>query len=56
MREDGVAAERMLGVLDPERVEHPDRLGRDLGPDPVAREHRDVGHGHRPALGAVRPL
>ena len=44
LREDRVAAERVLGVGDPERVEHADRLGGDLGPDPVAREDGDVGH------------
>ena len=37
LREDRVAAERMLGMLDSECVEHPDRLGHDLGPDAVAR-------------------
>ena len=42
--EDRVAAERVLGVLDPERVEHADRLVRDLGADPVARQDRDVRH------------
>ena len=44
LREDGVAAERMGGVRDPERVEHPYRLRRDLRPDPVARKHGDDGH------------
>ena len=42
--EDRVAAEGMLGVRDPERVEHADGLGGDLGPDPVAGKDRDVGH------------
>ena len=42
--EDGVAAERVLGVGDPERVEDARRLGRDLGPDPVAGEDGDAGH------------
>ena len=40
--EDRVAAERMLGVVDPEGVEQPHRLCRDLGPDPVARQDDDV--------------
>ncbi len=42
--ENRVAAERMLGVLDPERVEHAHRLGCDLGPDPVAGKNGDVRH------------
>ena len=47
--EDGVPAERVLGVPDPERVEHPHGLCRDLGPDPVPGEDGDVGH-RRPSL------
>ncbi len=39
---DRVAAEGVLRVGDPESVEHPHRLGRDLGADPVARQHHDV--------------
>ena len=42
--EDRVPAEGVLGVLDPERIEHADRLGGDLGPDPVAGKDGDVGH------------
>ena len=42
LREDRVASERVLGVPDPECVEHADRLGRDLGPDPVAWQDGDV--------------
>jgi hypothetical protein len=42
--EDRVAAERVLAVRDPERVEDPRRLGRHLGPDPVAGEDGDAGH------------
>ena len=44
LSENRVAAERVLGVADPERVEHPHGLRRDLGPDPVARQDGDVGH------------
>ena len=44
LRENCVAAECVLRVADPERVEHPNRLCRDLGPDPVAREDDNVGH------------
>ena len=42
--ENCVAAERVLRVPDPERVEHPHRLCCDLRPDPVAGEDGDVGH------------
>ncbi len=42
--EDRVPAERVLRVGDPEGVEHADRLGGDLGADPVAGEDDDVRH------------
>ena len=55
LREDRVAAERMLGVLDAERVEHPDRLGRHLGPDPVTGEDGDVSAQRDPVRRARTP-
>jgi hypothetical protein len=31
-------------MIDPERVEHPNRLGCDLRADPISREDGDVRH------------
>ena len=48
LREDRVAAERVLGVVDPERVEHADRLAVTSGPIPSPGRHGDVASSARP--------
>ena len=44
LREDRVATEGVLGVVDSERVEHADRLCRDLRPDSIPRQHGHMAH------------